>query len=321
MKRFAKWLLLLVVTLGVMMVLWPLIGHEPPPAPTITAQLKLSTQTVAPLGKFSAQLTLSKTGVNLAQLVIDDQFRSSMTKSTKPFTVTTQQLDQLNSGQPITLTAQYQLVGGAMGSCDSLKATLKATAAQEVIVSADIGKGTDLTKQVLSRQYCLPQPTTTYTYQVLADGQTQSDLTEFINLSAQTLSSSLGWGRAGVGFKRVETGADFTLVLAAASELPTYSSVCDSTYSCQVGRYVIINEARWRLATSSWNNAGGSLRDYRHMVVNHETGHWLGFRDLYVCPVVGKLAPIMLQQSINLRGCAFNPWPTSAEITTLEDWL
>ena len=50
-----------------------------------------------------------------------------------------------------------------------------------------------------------------------------------------------------------------------------------------MGRYVIINQDRWKLASPAWNAAHGALRDYRHMVVNHETGHFLGLRPR-LCP-------------------------------------
>ena len=65
-------------------------------------------------------------------------------------------------------------------------------------------------------------------------------------------------------------------MLAAAGTVPSFSSTCSATWSCRVGRFVIINQDRWEHASPAWNAAGRSLRDYRHLVVNHETGHWLG---------------------------------------------
>ena len=55
------------------------------------------------------------------------------------------------------------------------------------------------------------------------------------------------------------------------------------------------------------------MRDYRHMVVNHEMGHWLGSGHQY-CGGIGQPAPVMQQQSIDLQGCAFNPWPLDWEL-------
>ena len=58
--------------------------------------------------------------------------------------------------------------------------------------------------------------------------------------------------------------------------MATFGGACDALWSCRNGRNVVINEARWLAGSSAWTAAGGTLRDYRHMVVNHETGHWLG---------------------------------------------
>jgi len=65
-------------------------------------------------------------------------------------------------------------------------------------------------------------------------------------------------------------------------------------------------------ATTTWTANNRSLRDYRHLVVNHETGHWLGFGHAY-CGGPGQLAPVMQQQSISLQGCKPNPWPLASE--------
>ena len=83
--------------------------------------------------------------------------------------------------------------------------------------------------------------------------------------------------------------SDFSLVLAVASWLPRFSSVCSVPWSCRAGRYVVINQLRWKYASPSWHGAGMSLRDYRNLVVNHETGHWLGHGHLG-CPGPGRRA-------------------------------
>ena len=89
--------------------------------------------------------------------------------------------------------------------------------------------------------------------------------------------------------------------------------MCSVQWSCRAGRYVVINQMRWKYASPSWNGAGKSLRDYRHLVVNHETGHWLGHGHLG-CPGPGRLAPVMMQQSKGLDGCRHNPWPLASEL-------
>lgn len=151
------------------------------------------------------------------------------------------------------------------------------------------------------------------TYSVTTRGAIRANVAEFKAQANATLNDGRGWARLGVAFQEVAEGGMFTLVLSEASQVPSFSPGCDSTYSCRVGRYVIINQDRWLGATPSWNNAGGSLRDYRHSVVNHETGHWLGHGHAS-CPAPGQPALVMQQQSIDLQGCKFNPWPTAAEL-------
>ncbi|WP_181310336.1 DUF3152 domain-containing protein [Nocardioides campestrisoli] len=149
------------------------------------------------------------------------------------------------------------------------------------------------------------------TYQVETRGAV-SGVREFARLAQETFDDPRGWRSTGVELRRVDRGGDLSLVLAEPSEVPRFSSVCSATWSCRVGRYVVINQARWRHASPAWNAAGRSLRDYRHMVVNHETGHWLG-RGHLSCPAPGRLAPVMMQQSKGRAGCRFNPWPTPSE--------
>lgn len=151
-------------------------------------------------------------------------------------------------------------------------------------------------------------------YSVERRGTITTSFEEFKQQAHETLNDTRGWSRLGVTFKEVTTGGDFTLVLSEASQVPSFSpGGCDSTYSCNVGRYVIINQDRWLGATDSWNQGGGSLRDYRHMVINHETGHWLGHGHK-VCAGPGQPAAVMQQQSITLQGCKFNSWPLSGEL-------
>lgn len=151
-------------------------------------------------------------------------------------------------------------------------------------------------------------------YVVESRGTLTADLAEFKRQVKETLNDARGWGRMGATFTEVAAGGSFTVVLSEASQMTTFSANgCDTTYSCNVGRYVIINQDRWLNATQPWNNSGGSLRDYRHMVVNHETGHWLGHGHAH-CSAAGAAAAVMQQQSINLEGCAFNPWPLENEL-------
>ncbi len=153
------------------------------------------------------------------------------------------------------------------------------------------------------------------TYSVRTRGSVSASVAEFKRLAQETYDDPRGWRAMGIRFKRVSSGGAFTLVLSQASKVPSFSSACSTTYSCRVGRNVIINETRWKQATPVWRAKNGSLRDYRNMVVNHETGHWFG-RGHVGCGGKGQLAPIMQQQSKGLDGCRINPWPKKNELHT-----
>lgn len=155
----------------------------------------------------------------------------------------------------------------------------------------------------------------TYRLDFQGELEESTDTVEFAAQVKQTLNDARGWLRAGYAFARVNTGGDFTLVLIQA-ELLNNVPGCDSNWSCRSGRNVFINEDRWNGATAAWNGAGGGLRDYRHMVVNHEVGHWLGHGHYNCSQGENGKAPVMQQQSISLQGCKFNPWPLEFEIDT-----
>ena len=152
----------------------------------------------------------------------------------------------------------------------------------------------------------------TYRYSVRGKGNT-SDLEAFAAAAAETYADARGWSLGGsIRFERVASGGDFTLWLSADNQMATFGGSCDIVWSCRNGRNVVINEDRWLGASPGWNEVGGNLRDYRHMVVNHETGHWLGFGHA-TCSSPGAAAPVMQQQSMGLQGCAPNPWPLAGE--------
>jgi hypothetical protein len=150
------------------------------------------------------------------------------------------------------------------------------------------------------------------TYSVITRGRITTSVREFRRQAQETYDDARGWRAGGTQFRPVRRGGSFTLVLSEARLVPSFSPSCSATWSCRVGRYVIINQERWKHASPAWNRAGRSLRDYRHLVVNHETGHWLG-RGHVGCGGHGP-APVMMQQSKGTGGCRFNPWPLRWEL-------
>jgi hypothetical protein len=149
-----------------------------------------------------------------------------------------------------------------------------------------------------------------HTYIVRSRGTITASMTTFASSVAATYADKRGWLRGHDRFKRVSSGGDFTVLLAEARYVPTYNSICSVQYSCRVGRNVIINQDRWRWGSRYFP---GPLEQYRQMVVNHETGHWLGNRHAY-CGGAGQLAPVMQQQSKGMQGCQPNAWPLAREL-------
>jgi hypothetical protein len=151
------------------------------------------------------------------------------------------------------------------------------------------------------------------TYRVQTRGDLVVSRRAFRDRVAQIYQDPRGWSGAFIRFVRVRTGGAFSIVLAASEVMPTFGPICDTYWSCRAGRYVVINENRWRFGTPLFRRHGGTLREYRAMVTNHETGHWFGLGHA-TCPGDGAAAPVMMQQSMGLHGCEPNPWPRRGEL-------
>ena len=157
-------------------------------------------------------------------------------------------------------------------------------------------------------------------YKTMVWGDVVADFEDFRLNVAETLGDERGWMRMGLRFVEVTDGQDLNIILSNPWNLEGYNGYCSAELSCTSGlNEVIINDVRWREGTDATAQGGMSIRDYQHMVVNHEMGHWLGhYSHIEACDVDGGTAPIMLQQSTGLRNCgAFNPWPLDDELWTL----
>lgn len=156
------------------------------------------------------------------------------------------------------------------------------------------------------------------TYCTGVNGASTGELDDLIGKLAATYSDVRGWNNGGkIAFKHVASGCDYKVVIAAPNLMTSYGAICDDYYNCQVGNSVIVNNDRWLHATDPWNKTGQNLETYRLLIINHETGHRLGFRDNPTCPGAGQQAPVMMQQSIDLKGCVFNTWPLASELAQL----
>ncbi|MBV8082881.1 MAG: DUF3152 domain-containing protein [Candidatus Eremiobacteraeota bacterium] len=150
----------------------------------------------------------------------------------------------------------------------------------------------------------------TFTYAIAQRGAIHADMHAFAAFVSRVYADPRGWSLGGrVAFRQVQTGADFTVWLASADEMASFGGGCSRQWDCRAGRDIVINQTRWFGGSLFWH---GALDDYRTMILNHETGHWLGL-DHQSCPAPGALAPVMMQQSKGTAACIPNPRPLQEE--------
>jgi hypothetical protein len=130
-------------------------------------------------------------------------------------------------------------------------------------------------------------------------------------LVAAVLDDDQSWGSTdSVRFRLVPRGATADLHAYLATPRTT-DRLCAplltrGRVSCQNGRRVVLNAARWVHGAPAFRH---DTAGYRRYLVNHEFGHALGHQHVG-CPRRGRLAPVMLQQTKGLQGCRANPWPS-----------
>jgi hypothetical protein len=156
-------------------------------------------------------------------------------------------------------------------------------------------------------------------FRVGVERGSREDVATFAAQVVATLGDKRSWAGGGrVRLQRVAGGddADFTVYLATRE---TAGRMCarggvnirvgGRPYtSCRATGRVIINLDRWRLSARPYLAAGVPLTTYRQYVINHEVGHELG-RSHQGCPKRGGPAPVMVQQTLTLRGCTPYAWP------------
>jgi hypothetical protein len=135
---------------------------------------------------------------------------------------------------------------------------------------------------------------------------------DFADEVNRTLGDSRSWIASGqLRLQRVPDSAhaEFTVYLASPK---TSERMCSTGgletggyTSCRLPRKVIINDARWDGAVRDYR---APISTYRQYAVNHEVGHQLGHGH-EACPGKGRPAPVMMQQTLGLKGCVANAWP------------
>jgi hypothetical protein len=158
----------------------------------------------------------------------------------------------------------------------------------------------------------------TYRFCTAVRGVDQSAIPSLQAKLQDTYGDPRGWSIDGqVAFREVSSGCEYTVWLSSSDQMTSFGGVCDPVWSCRSENNVVLNYTRWMNASPAWNANGGTLDQYRDMLINHETGHWLGFRHRF-CGGAGQSAPVMQQQSIDLQGCTFSAWPNADERATLK---
>lgn len=139
------------------------------------------------------------------------------------------------------------------------------------------------------------------------------------NVIARTVSDILidhrGWQDSeNVVFQVVADGSH-DLVISVATPATTDSRCLPlrtvGKLSCRNGDEVILNVDRWERGPDVYHSGyEGALDEYRRYLVNHEVGHYLGKGHVYPSNCSSMVrAPVMMQQTFGLRGCAINGWP------------
>lgn len=140
-----------------------------------------------------------------------------------------------------------------------------------------------------------------------------------MNAVASTIEATLGDPRSWTGdgafsLQRVDSGQiDFRITITSSI---TVRGLCGyeqqietSCFDPTTGR-VVLNDSRWVRGAVAYAN---DIDTYRRYMINHESGHALGFEHVYTCLPGGK-APVMMQQTISVQAqdgqmCQPNPWP------------
>lgn len=155
-----------------------------------------------------------------------------------------------------------------------------------------------------------PAGKTTITVRVEVEAGLPVTAGEFATFVMATLNDERSWAKDGkVTFARTDEEAPVRILLASPATVDTECAPLQTNgrWSCGRNGKAVLNADRWVNGASAFAEAGGNITTYRRYLINHEVGHLLGHEHV-PCPGVGRLAPVMVQQSLRLDGCVPNGW-------------
>jgi len=149
-------------------------------------------------------------------------------------------------------------------------------------------------------------------YRVEVERELPFDPDEVAQVVDATLRDERSWAAHGKAtFQRVSDGsADLRIIVAtpATTDRLCYPLDTGGKVSCRNQDVVALNADRWNVGVKAYDD----ITAYRHYLVNHEVGHFLG-HDHTDCAGPGKKAPVMMQQTKGVGECRPNPWPLPSE--------
>ena len=139
------------------------------------------------------------------------------------------------------------------------------------------------------------------------------------NLLFLILNNDRGWANVAEKSFQLTSVDDSDYVYIFASPEKT-DELCapietNSIYSCRNEENIVLNFYRWQEGAVDFKN---DMKTYRIYLINHETGHILGWGHVG-CPKEGAIAPVMMQQSKGTDGCIPYGWPAYETIKSRFD--
>ena len=154
-----------------------------------------------------------------------------------------------------------------------------------------------------------PKDETKFNYGIRIEPSLGLDPLCIKNLLFLILNNDLGWTNVAEKSFQLTSAEESDYVYIFASPNKT-DELCapietNSIYSCRSENNIVLNFFRWQEGAVDFKN---DMETYRIYLINHETGHILGWSHVG-CPKEGAVAPVMMQQSKGTDGCIPYGWP------------